>query len=164
VGEYRPAAICKRGHVITEDASTGIHVTERCEDCGAKVLTACASCDSMIRGDYFVPGFIGAGVAYKRPEFCPSCGVPYPWASRQSRIYELGNLLEEEDLDPAAELQVREQLAALEDPDLGEVEQVTRWERIRAAAPAFWQKSGAQQIITTLVLAEGKKQLGLPPS
>lgn len=118
----------------------------------------------MIRGSYIVPGVIGIGSEYTAPDFCADCGHPFPWASRQARIYELMNILDEERLDPAAELAVREQLEALVNPDLDDAEQETRWTRVRRLAPTLWEKSGVQAIVTSLVLAEARAKLGLPPA
>jgi hypothetical protein len=130
------------------------------------VLTECPYCGQIIRGWYFVPGFIGVSEDYSAPDFCGDCGNAFPWASRQARIYELMNLLDAEGLDAAAELKVREQLQALADAASEEDEEAeeARWQRIKRLAPTLWEKSGAQQIITTLVLAEARTRLGLPPS
>jgi hypothetical protein len=159
---YLPAAICRRGHVITTDANSTLK-TAKCATCGAGVLTACPHCKNMIRGTYIVPGVIGFGSEYAAPDFCGDCGNAFPWASRQARIYELMNLLDAEELDPAAELKVREQLQALADADEDDEEgQEIRWERVKRLAPGFWEKSGFQQIATTLILGEARKHLGLP--
>jgi hypothetical protein len=48
------------------------------------------------------------------------------------------------------------------DPDDGEEEE-GRWQRVKRLAPSFWEKSGVQQIATTLILAEARKGLGMPP-
>lgn len=162
-GFYRPAAICRRGHVITTNAESALN-TPRCATCGAQTLTNCPNCGTMIRGRYVVPGVIGFGSDYTPPDFCADCGNPFPWTSRQARIYELMNLLDQEQLDPAAELAVREQLEALASVDLDEEEQEGRWSRVKRLAPTLWDKTGAQQIITTLVLAEARTRLGLPPA
>jgi hypothetical protein len=160
---YLQAAICRRGHVVTTNADSALR-TPRCAICGAEVLTECPRCQKMIRGSYFVPGFIGFTENYESPDFCADCGHPFPWASRQARIWELMNLLEAEQLDPAAELAVREQLQALATIDVEDAEQEGGWERVRRLAPTLWEKTGVQQIVTTLVLAEARVRLGLPPA
>ncbi len=71
------------------------------------------------------------------------------------------NLLEDEDLDPATELDVREQLEALTSSELDDQEAVRRWQRIKQAAPGLWAKSGAQRILETVVSAAIKGQLGI---
>jgi hypothetical protein len=43
---------------------------------------------------------------YAPPDFCIQCAKPFPWVSRQGRSYELMNLLDDEQLDPATELEV----------------------------------------------------------
>ena len=70
-------------------------------------------------------------------------------------------MLDDEDLDPATELSVREQLEALRDPDLSEDEQRKRWERVKSAAPGLWEKSGARAILESVVSTAIRQQLGL---
>jgi hypothetical protein len=59
---------------------------------------------------------------------------------------------------------VREQLEALINPDLDEADQVKRWGRIKTAAPEFLLRAATNPIVTSLLTAEAKKQLGLPPN
>jgi hypothetical protein len=158
MGEYRRAAVCRRGHVYTSDVSYS-PPAERCETCGAKILTSCPGCETPLRGRYHVDGVISLGDEFSPPDFCFSCGSPLPWASRQARIWELQNLLDEEDLDEADRLSVSEQLQALQDPDLDEAEQVERWTRIKKVSPGLM--ASGQRIIETVVTAAVKAQLGL---
>ena len=51
-----------------------------------------------------------------------------PWLSRQGRIYQLQNLLDEEGLDPATELRVREFLQELADSDPDNPNEVNWWQ------------------------------------
>jgi hypothetical protein len=158
--EYRPAAICRRGHVQTIDL-THSEVGERCPTCGAKVLTACPTCQARIRGHYHIPGVVHLDSGYTPPRFCDSCGKPFPWLDRQGRIFELENMLDDEDLDDADELAVREQLRALADPNLEEDDERKRWERVRQLAPGLWEKSGARAIIETVASAAIRRHLGI---
>jgi len=114
------------------------------------VIIACETCGYRIRGDYFAPGVIAVS-HYKPPDFCDKCGAAHPWVSRQGRIYELQNRLEEEKLDPADELVVREQLEALAGQDLDEDEQRKKWARVKKLAPQLWESS--QPLLNTLVSA-----------
>lgn len=160
MARYDSAAVCRRGHAYTAHLERAAQTPNRCVTCGAQILTECPACGERIRG---LPSNVSA--RFKPPSFCDHCGGAFPWASRQTRVYELMNLLDEEDLDPATELAVREQLEALASANASDNgEQERRWDRVRRLAPAFWAKSGAQQIITTLVLAEARARLGLPPA
>lgn len=156
-GRHKPAAICRRGHTQTTDLDLDI-VSERCSICGAKVLTACPHCDERIPGRYAVPGRVVTQVS-QIPDFCDKCGSPFPWASRQARVYELENILDEQNLDEATRLTVSEQLQALRDPDLPENEQRRRWQTIKKLAPGILD--AGKQIVVTVVSAEIKRQLGL---
>ena len=73
----------------------------------------------------------------------------------------LQNLLDEEDLDPANELEVREQLQILMSGDLADEEQHRRWERVKQLAPGLWANSGARTILESVVSASIKAALGL---
>lgn len=157
---YAGAAICRRGHVETTIVSSS-EVPARCARCGATILIACPACDQRIRGHYIVPGVIGGGGEYKCPDFCDHCAAPFPWVSRQGRIFELMNLLDEEDLDPATELEVREQLEALASADLDDKEAARRWQHVKDRAPGLWDKSGARSILESVISAAMKGALGL---
>lgn len=98
-------------------------------------------------------------VSYDPPDFCDNCGAPHPWASRKARLYELENLLDNEDLDPADRLTIQEHLEALRNPDVSEEEQRERWGRIKKLAPGFVNAGG--RIIESVVSGAVKAQLGL---
>ena len=160
---YRPAAICRRGHVASTDTQLSPELaSNRCRTCGAEILRACPECQQPIRGRYFVPGYIGAREEYKPPDFCEDCGAPFPWLSRQGLIFRLQDLLDGQDIDAAARLEAQEQLEALTNPDLDDDEQRRRWERFKRAAPGLWESSGAQRILESLVSASIRASLGLP--
>lgn len=59
-------------------------------------------------------------------------------------------------------LLVSEQLEALTDPDLDEADQVKRWQHNKSVAPGVL-KAATSPIVISLLTAEAKKQLGLPP-
>ena len=127
-----------------------------CAVCGADVIFECPNCQKLIIG---AARSMGKPHAYRPPDFCSMCGAPFPWASRQARIYQLENLLDEEGLDPADRLIAREQLEALLDADVPEEEQKRRWDRVKSLAPGLMQ-SGAR-IIESIATAEIKRHLGL---
>jgi hypothetical protein len=154
---YTQAAVCRRGHVETSSIE-GHEVPPRCPTCGASVLIACPSCAGRIRGYYYVPGVIGFS-NYDPPEFCDACGAPFPWANRQARLWQIENLLDEQEISEADRLTLREQLEALRSPDIPEEEQQERWARIKKLAPGLI--GTGQQIIVTVVSATIQKQLGI---
>jgi hypothetical protein len=105
-----------------------------------------------------VPGVIG-GSDYRPPDFCDACAAPFPWASRQARLWEIENMLDEEQVSEADRLTLHEQLEALRMPDITEADQQERWIRIKKLAPGLM--SVARPIITTVVSATIQKQLGI---
>jgi hypothetical protein len=158
MNDYYSAAVCRRGHVETAILEDALGDTPaKCATCGAPILTACASCGAPIRG--MVVGVVGYG--WKPSDFCDNCGTPQPWASRQARLYELENILEESDaLSDADRLTLREQLEALrEHPDADEAEQVERWQRIKRIAPSLM--GTGRQIFVSVASATIQRQLGV---
>lgn len=154
---HLPAAVCRRGHVRDSGLRRGESVEPVCPRCGVSVLVACMSCGHRIRGRFEEYAVIGA--KFDPPAFCDSCGAPHPWAGRQAMIYQLENLLDDEDLDGASQLEARDQLERLRVGGLDEQEDVKVWTRLKELAPGVL-KSGAQ-IVTAVATQAALKQLGL---
>lgn len=161
MSEYLSAAVCKRGHVESPalELARG-NLAKRCQQCGARILSSCPSCNAHIRGQ--VLGLIGP---YDPPEFCAECGSPYPWSSRQSIVYHIENTLDEEsELTEGDRRVLQEQLAALrESPTTQSVEkrQISALESLRDLAPKAW--ATAKPLVVSIATAEIKQKLGLPP-
>lgn len=157
------AAVCMRGHyrdTLLDAPTRSPRETESfCSKCGAPVIRGCPNCSARILGAH--EGVVSAGL--KPEKFCFSCGAPYPWADRDALIMQLRNVLEfEPGLDDATRLEVSEQIAVLSGPDEDSKRRVKAGEALRKLAPKGWE--AAQPILQTLVSAELKKQLGLPPA
>ncbi len=166
---YYPALVCRRGHVETwmyePDKATYPMVHEpdheypkMCADCGSLLLSACPACGARIRGA--ARGWLSPQQVLS--DFCDVCGTPYPWASRQARIYQLEDLLDEDpEIDEAVRLRVRAQLRDLAgdqgDDEAGEREQ---WVRVKQMWPGVAQ--AGLSVLTTVLTAEMKRALGLP--
>lgn len=99
------------------------------------------------------------GEKYRPPDFCEDCGEPFPWLSREGRIYLLQNILDGAELEPAERLRAAEQLEALTDPDLDDEEQARRWARFKKAAPTVWAADTAQKVISTVVDASTRAMI-----
>lgn len=154
VARYDSAAVCRRGHTFTAHAERAAEIAKRCVTCGSEIITECPACGERIRG---LASNVGA--KYRPPDFCDHCGAPFPWLTRSGNIYQLQNLLDEADLDPATRLQVREELEALAQADLTEEEQRKRWERVKKLAPAVWDSG--QKILVNVVSETIRKSMGL---
>ncbi len=74
--------VCRNGHVITDLLHTypdrGL---SHCDRCGAMTLDRCATCGMEIPGAVHVPGLVPVGRS-QPPEFCSSCGAPFPWGKK----------------------------------------------------------------------------------
>jgi len=160
---YKGAAVCRRGHVETSflnPADTNRAIPENCPKCGARVLTACPHCDLRIRGDRFVPGVIGV-TSYKPPSFCDDCGSALPWATREERIYELENLLDEEDIDEAARVVIQDALRRLQSSEFNERDEKQAWQIIKNQAGRAITSGPVVRVIEGLVSAKIRHDLGL---
>jgi hypothetical protein len=93
-------------------------------------------------------------------DFCDACGSALPWASRQARLWELENRLEEStDLSEPDRLTLREQIEALQQSDLPEEEQVERWTRIKKVAPSLLDTG--RSIFVSVTSAYVQQKLGV---
>ena len=93
MGYYAQAAICKNGHVETED--TSFYSGGRfCKKCGEEIINSCPNCGTAIQGEYYEPGVIGI-LPYTPPSYCHNCGKPYPWT--MARIEAAKMLIEDTD-------------------------------------------------------------------
>jgi len=84
--EFDDAQICENGHVITARASFGSPDlrTAFCSKCGEATISKCSGCEVEIRGlDTESMEF-----EYALPDFCHSCGKPYPWTIKKSESLE----------------------------------------------------------------------------
>jgi hypothetical protein len=162
---YLGSAVCRRGHVesayLDPRRPDETPVADNCTTCGARVLVACPACGLRIRGDYEVPGVISA-VAPARPSFCDGCGGAFPWATREERIFELENLLDEEEVDEADRVVIQDQLARLRTAaDLTEKDEVQIWRTIKNRGGSALQSGPVQRVVEGLVSAAIRAQLGL---
>jgi len=161
------AAVCRRGHVLTDqlrpDRLEDTVVTPRCKECGGRVLTACPTCRRRIAGDLFVPGVI-AFATPDAPSFCDGCGAAFPWASRDERIMELENALDEEGVADADLAIIRVQLDLLRLGDASEKDERTSWQTIKARAGAVFMNERVQNLVFSLVNTAVRHELGLPPA
>ena len=107
---YETAQICMNGHVVTSRLNSyPVHSQKFCDKCGAVTIQTCQNCNSAIRGDYVVPGYIGIGDSYIVPSFCHNCGKPYPWiATRLKAARELSDELD--GLNPSEREQLKKSL------------------------------------------------------
>ena len=172
---YSPASVCRRGHVDSPDISTGGDwledgLTQRppgkyCSGCGAEVLMGCESCKAPIRGIVKIPGVIVTGRRpYMPPRFCHSCGLPYPWADRQTRLGEIENLIVRHGLAKGAdELELREVIERLGNPELSDEKGVAGWSRVMSYIRHLPSEVGktAQSIATELVNDYIRRKVGL---
>jgi hypothetical protein len=130
-----------------------VDADQKCAKCGAAVLLGCTACGMRIRGGYFVPGVIGFSSKYKPPAFCDGCGAAHPWASRQERIYELENILDEQpEIDEADKIFLHERLAELRAMDGSDAKAEERlWKIISQRSHAFVQNPAVRRIAENLV-------------
>lgn len=87
------AAICERGHVagrVIEVNSFLDEVGKYCQECGASIHGSCPNCFLTLTP---------LGTQQQIPAFCKQCGLPYPWATREQRVFHVQNVLAKATLD-----------------------------------------------------------------
>jgi hypothetical protein len=120
----------------------------------------CPNCDLRIRGDHHIPGVIAVS-AESRPSFCDGCGSAFPWATREERIYELENLLDEESIEEADRVVIQDQLRRLSDAALTEKDERQAWSVIGRRAGAALKNPSVVRVLEGLVTAGLRNQLGI---
>jgi len=114
---FHAAAVCRRGHEQTSTLAPADRYPsdEKCPTCGARVLVGCASCGIRIRGRFHIEPYMGdkhsLDKPWECPTFCDRCGAAHPWATREDRIFELENILDEEEIDEADRVFLHDQLS-----------------------------------------------------
>lgn len=105
-----------------------------------------------------MPGVIGFSPD-SRPSFCDGCGSAFPWSTREERIYELENLLDEEDIDEADRAVVQEQLRRLRNANLTERDENQAGETIKRRAGRAVASGPVLRVMEGLVSAALRQQL-----
>lgn len=77
---YLTAQVCLNGHTSTDRLERSPESSENfCSSCGAATIRACPTCNTPIRGEYYVPGVVCVGFGYAPPGYCHNCGKAFPW-------------------------------------------------------------------------------------
>jgi hypothetical protein len=96
------------------------------------------------------------------PSCCDGCGAAHPWATREQRICELENILDEENIDEADRVFVRDRLRERrEAKDLDGKRERQLWTQIRDRSGRFLTSQPVQRIPETVVSAAIRSQLGI---
>ena len=158
---YQAATVCRRGHVQSRYQREIPRDLGRCPTCGADVLARCRHCGLRIRGDYYVPGVIGFKPT-DVPAFCDGCGAAHSWATREQRLYELQNILDQEDVDDVDRLWIDEQMDRLRagGGEISERQEKEIWLGVKQRAPGLFGAAG-KAILNGVVSAGVKVALGL---
>jgi hypothetical protein len=124
------------------------------------VLARCRECGLRIRGEYYVSGVIGGEPS--APPFCDGCGSAHPWASRKQRLYELQNILDQEEIDDVDRLWIDEWMDRLraDDGSMTEKQEKDIWSGVKRRAPGLFDATG-KAVLSGVVSAGVRAALGL---
>ncbi|WP_199516580.1 DUF2321 domain-containing protein [Nucisporomicrobium flavum] len=165
---HHAAAVCRRGHEQTTTLSPSDLYPDdtKCPKCGARVLLGCTSCGLRIRGKFHIEPYMAdkhsLDPEWERPTFCDGCGAAHPWATREERIFELENILDEEQIDEADRVFLHDRLAelrALDDVDDKRERQI--WAQIKQRGGSFLTSAPVMQIVQNLITAKIRHDLGI---
>jgi hypothetical protein len=151
-GDWHEALVCRRGHVLDPAVrpAESIDLEQSCTECGAAVLVGCTNRALRIRG---VTGTVVSWDTYKPPGFCDGCGGAHPWATREQRIYELENILDQGEIEDADRLFLHARLADLRAQDGSNAKEERLWGSVAQRGKALVSNPAAQNIISGLVSA-----------
>jgi hypothetical protein len=152
------AQICLNGHVVLHSLRDRPQWRKAyCEECGAKTIHTCQSCDWPIQG--FGPDHWMAGRQYQTPKFCGRCGGAFPWTERAlAAARDYTDDLEELNVEEKTSLKGTFDDLANDTPHTPVA--LSRFRRLlEKIAPAAGQ--GLLQIIVSVATDEVKRQLGL---
>jgi hypothetical protein len=76
--------VCLNGHVINDGVKKHPDYNKDfCNKCGAKTITECPNCSNPIPGAMQDTGVAVLGFTQSAPYCCQSCGVAFPWTTKQ---------------------------------------------------------------------------------
>ena len=78
--------VCLNGHVINDSFRKYPKGNKDfCDKCGEKTITNCpnSECNKPIPGDLQDTGVVTIGFSKPAPDFCESCGEPFPWKGKK---------------------------------------------------------------------------------
>lgn len=156
MSSYYGASICKNGHVLDKfDANK----QKFCSTCGSDVISACPQCNNSIRG-LMKLNYAYVGVRdYPRPDYCHTCGKPYPWT--ELAIKNASLLIQEEfDLPEQLKFSVIESLPDIITETPGTNVAVVRVKKFLMSAGSF-TADGLRQFVIDFGCELAKKSIGL---
>lgn len=82
-GSFDTQQVCMNGHQITARYHGSPQFRrDFCPQCGESTTIQCPSCKVEVRGYYRIEGAVRTSKTAV-PEFCHSCGKPYPWTNKR---------------------------------------------------------------------------------
>ncbi len=137
--------MCRRGHVQAYSLKEEPEPDDlgKCSRCGADVRSRCTNCGLRIRGRKYRPRVVSAS-GFSPPPFCDGCGAAHPWATRDQRLYELQNILDQEEIDDVDRLWIDEQMDRLraDDGTMTDKQQKDIWLGVKKRAPGLFDAAG----------------------
>jgi hypothetical protein len=160
---WQAATVCRRGHVQAFSLQEEPEPDDlgKCPRCGADVLSRCRNCGLRIRGRKYRPQVISAR-GFSPPPFCDGCGAAHSWATREQRLYELQNILDQEGIDEVDRLWIDEQMDRLraDDGSITEKQEKDIWVGVKKRAPGLFGTAG-KAVLSGVISAGVRAALGM---
>jgi hypothetical protein len=103
------------------------------------------------------------GFNYDPPAFCEGCGTAFPWASREAKIMELENLLEEGGVEESDLDVIHDRLNELRGVGDDPKRERAIWTSVKDRAGAVFMNDRVQNLVVGLANTEARRHMGLPP-
>jgi len=153
------AQVCRNGHLVLGSLQRFPQFRKSfCEDCGARTIDACPSCEWPIAGIGENAWMSGTG-RYQPPKYCGECGNSFPWTETAlAAATEFTDDLEMLNAEEKAALK-----ATLEDLTIDSARTPLAASRFKRFMGKIGPVAGAvlQKIVETIATEAAKKSMGL---
>lgn len=157
---FDTAQVCMNGHVINACSQRSPEFNQKhCDECGARTITICQLCESLIRGLRMNTTILGGDARRDTvpPSFYYECGAAYPWVKdKLDAARELADILD--DLNETEKEQLKLSLDALVKDSAKTPVAAMRFKQLVAKA-GQGTADAFREILVSVVVEAARKQV-----